>query len=159
MKILFLCTGNSCRSILAEAVFNHLAPSGFTAFSAGSRPVGAIHPRALDMLVRAGIATEGLSSKSWDALAQVPDLIVTVCGNAAGEVCPVVLSSVPSVHWGVDDPAAISGPESAVIDGFERAYRILRHRIEAFIHLSREPRSLEDKDYRAALVEIGTRLP
>ena len=159
MKVLFLCTGNSCRSILAEAVFNHLAPTGFQAFSAGSRPVGFVHPQALDLLARAGISTAGLSSKSWEALPQVPNLIVTVCGNAAGETCPVLLSSVPSVHWGVDDPAAVSGAESVVLAAFERAYQILRHRIERFMLLSRGRASLSDGDFRAALADIGTRVP
>lgn len=159
MKVLFLCTGNSCRSILAEAVFNHLAPIGFKAFSAGSRPVGYVHPRALAQLEGAGISTVGLASKSWDALTDVPDLIVTVCGNAAGETCPVVLSPVPRVHWGVEDPASVSGSESQVSAAFEQVYRTLRHRIEAFIALSWTPNSLRDARRLAALAEIGKSLP
>ncbi len=88
MNVLFLCTGNSCRSVLAEATFNHLAPAGWRAMSAGSHPAGYVHPRALALLVREGISTEGYFSKSWDGLPQTPDIVVTVCSNAAGETCP-----------------------------------------------------------------------
>lgn len=88
MNVLFLCTGNSCRSVLAEATFNHLAPAGWRAMSAGSHPAGYVHPRALALLAREGISTEGYFSKLWDGLPQTPDIVVTVCSNAAGETCP-----------------------------------------------------------------------
>jgi protein-tyrosine-phosphatase len=105
MKVLFLCTGNSCRSILAEATFNHLAPAGWNAMSAGSHPSGQVHPRSLALLAREGIATTGLHSKSWDTLPLTPDIVITVCASAAGEVCPAYLGPVLRTHWGVDDPA------------------------------------------------------
>ena len=88
MTILFLCTGNSCRSILAEATFNHLAPAPLRAMSAGSHPTGSVHPRSLALLKREGISVEGLGSKSWTELPQVPDVVITVCSSAAGETCP-----------------------------------------------------------------------
>ena len=111
MNILFLCTGNSCRSILAEATFNHLAPAGWQAMSAGSQPTGQVHPRSLALLAHEGIATEGLASKSWDALPQIPDIVITVCGRAANEHCPAYLGSALRAHWGVDDPAQVQGTE------------------------------------------------
>ena len=89
MKVLFLCTGNSCRSILAEAIFNHLAPAGWSALSAGSHPTGEVHPRSLALLAHEGISTAGCRSKSWEDLPVVPDIVVTVCASAAGETCPV----------------------------------------------------------------------
>ena len=105
MNVLFLCTGNSCRSILAEATFNHLAPSGSRALSAGSHPAGYVHPRSLALLAREGISTEGATSKSWEGLPLVPDIVVTVCGSAAGETCPAYLGPAVHTHWGVEDPA------------------------------------------------------
>ena len=87
-RVLFLCTGNSCRSILGEATFNHLAPPGWRAMSAGSRPTGKVHPRSLALLAREGISTECCHSKSWDDLPETPDIVITVCSSAAGETCP-----------------------------------------------------------------------
>lgn len=135
MNVLFLCTGNSCRSILGEAIFNHLAPAGWRAMSAGSHPTGRVHPRALALLARAGIPTAGLHSKSWDNLPTTPDIVVTVCASAAGETCPAYLGPVLRAHWGVDDPAHASGTDAEIDAAFERAYRILRRRIEAFLVL------------------------
>ena len=135
MNILFLCTGNSCRSILAEATFNHLAPPGWTAYSAGSQPTGQVHPRSLALLTRKGISTEGYFSKSWDNLPVVPNLIITVCASAAGETCPVYLAPVMRTHWGVEDPARATGSEEEIEAAFELAYGILRARIEAFLAL------------------------
>jgi protein-tyrosine-phosphatase len=113
MNVLFLCTGNSCRSILAEATFNHLAPAGWRAMSAGSHPTGAVNPRSLKLLKREGIATDGLSSKSWDALPVVPDIVITVCASAAGETCPAYLGPAVRAHWGVEDPAHATLPVSS----------------------------------------------
>jgi arsenate reductase len=135
VNVLFLCTGNSCRSILAEAAFNHLAPAGWRALSAGSHPTGQVHPRALALLARAGITTAGLHSKSWDNLPATPDIVVTVCASAAGETCPAYLGSVLRTHWGVDDPAQATGTDAEIDAAFERAYRILRRRIEVFLAL------------------------
>lgn len=138
MNILFLCTGNSCRSILAEATFNHLAPTGWKAMSAGSQPTGTVHPRSLALLAREGIDTDGLHSKSWDNLPLAPDVVITVCANAAGETCPAYLGPVLRAHWGVDDPAHATGTEAEIEAAFTTAYRILRRRIEAFLALPLE---------------------
>ncbi|EJE9589577.1 arsenate reductase ArsC [Salmonella enterica] len=135
MNVLFLCTGNSCRSVLGEATFNHLAPAGWQGMSAGSHPAGYVHSRALALLAREGISTEGYFSKSWDNLPQTPDIIVTVCSNAAGETCPAYLGNVMRTHWGVDDPAHATGTDAEIDAAFETAYRILRRRIEAFLAL------------------------
>jgi protein-tyrosine-phosphatase len=135
MNVLFLCTGNSCRSILAEATFNHLAPAGWQAMSAGSQPTGAVHPRSLALLAREGISTRGCHSKSWDNLPATPDIVITVCSSAAGETCPAYLAPVLRAHWGVDDPAKATGTEAEIQAVFESAYRILRQRIERFFAL------------------------
>ena len=135
MNVLFLCTGNSCRSILGEATFNHLAPAGWHAMSAGSKPTGQVHPRSLALLASEGIATEGYYSKSWEDLPQVPDIVISVCGNAANETCPAYLGPVLRTHWGVEDPAHATGSDAEVDAAFMTAYRILRARIEAFFAL------------------------
>lgn len=135
MNILILCTGNSCRSILAEAVFNHLASPGLRAISAGSQPAGYVHPRSLALLASEGISTEGLVSKSWDNLPLTPDIVITVCASAAGETCPAYLGPVLRSHWGVDDPAKATGSDAEIDAAFANAYRILRARIEAFLAL------------------------
>lgn len=134
MKLLFLCTGNSCRSILAEATFNHLAPPNMRAMSAGSQPTGEVHPRSLALLKSKGIATDGYFSKSWHDLPK-PDVVITVCGNAAGETCPAYLGNVMRAHWGVEDPAKAIGTEAEINESFEQAYQILRKRIAAFLAL------------------------
>ena len=135
MNVLFLCTGNSCRSILGEATFNHLAPAGWRGMSAGSKPTGQVHPRSLALLAREGIATEGYFSKSWEDLPQVPDIVISVCGNAANETCPAYLGPVLRTHWGVEDPAHATGTDAEIDAAFMTAYRILRARIEAFFAL------------------------
>lgn len=138
MNVLFLCTGNSCRSILGEATFNHLAPAGWRAMSAGSKPTGQVHPRSLALLAREGIATEGYFSKSWDDLPATPDIVITVCASAAGETCPAYLGPVLRTHWGVEDPAHATGTDAEIDASFMQAYRILRARIEAFFTLPLE---------------------
>ncbi|WP_229007787.1 arsenate reductase ArsC [Methylophilus sp. Leaf408] len=138
MNILFLCTGNSCRSILAEATFNALAPAGMQAMSAGSQPTGEVHPRSLALLKREGIATEAYYSKSWDNLPATPDIVITVCSNAAGETCPAYLGNVLRAHWGVDDPAKATGSEAEIEASFFKAYSTLRKRIEALLTLDAE---------------------
>jgi arsenate reductase (thioredoxin) len=135
MNVLFLCTGNSCRSILGEATFNHLAPQGWHAMSAGSKPTGRVHPRSLALLEREGIATDGCHSKSWDALPVTPDIVITVCSSAAGETCPAYLGPVLRTHWGVADPAHATGTDLEIDAAFMAAYRTLRRRIEAFVAL------------------------
>lgn len=154
MKILFLCTGNSCRSILAEATFNALAPEGMRAMSAGSKPKGQIHPRSITLLIREGIKTDGYYSKSWDYLPSTPDIVITVCGDAAGETCPVYLGNVMRAHWGVEDPDGVTGTEAEIEASFMHAYQILRKRIEAFLKL--DAATLADKDMlKEALDKIG----
>ena len=135
MNVLFLCTGNSCRSILAEATFNHLAPAGWKAMSAGSKPTGHVHPRVAGAAGRRRDSDRGLHSKSWDNLPATPDIVVTVCASAAGETCPAYLGPVLRTHWGVDDPAHATGTDAEIDAAFRQAYRILRTRIEAFLAL------------------------
>ena len=134
-EILFLCTGNSCRSILAEDTLNGLAASRLHAISAGSHPAGYVHPRSIALLQREGFSTEGLHSKSWDALETPPDIVITVCASAAGEPCPAYLGPALRAHWGVEDPAKATGSEAEIEAAFEKAYRTLRHRIEALLQL------------------------
>ena len=156
MNILFLCTGNSCRSILAEATFNALAPVGMHAMSAGSQPAGYVHPRSIALLQKEGIATEGYFSKSWNDLPVTPDIVITVCGNAAGETCPAYLGNVLRAHWGVDDPAKATGSDEEIESSFRRAYTVLRKRIEAFLALPAD--TLQDKTALAqALTDLGQR--
>jgi len=158
-NVLFLCTGNSCRSILAEAVFNALAPEGWRATSAGSQPTGQVHPRSLALLAREGIASSGLHSKSWDKLPVTPDIVVTVCASAAGETCPAYLGPVLRTHWGVDDPAHATGTDAGIDAAFDRAYRILRTRIEAFLALPLAQLKHDPVRLKAELDRIGTLLP
>ena len=155
MNILFLCTGNSCRSIIAEATFNALAPPSMRAMSAGSQPTGEVHPRSIALLKSKGIATEGYFSKSWDALSITPDIVITVCGNAAGETCPAYLGNVIRAHWGVDDPAKAMGTEAEINASFEIAYQILRKRIEAFLALPIAELQHDNARLKAALDNIG----
>ena len=155
MNILFLCTGNSCRSILAEATFNALAREGIKAMSAGSKPTGEVHPRSIALLKREGISTEGYSSKSWDNLPVTPDIVITVCGNAAGETCPAYLGNVIRAHWGVEDPAKATGTDAEIDAAFEAAYRTLRRRIEAFIKLPLPQLASDKHDLQTVLTEIG----
>ena len=159
MNILFLCTGNSCRSILGEATFNHLAPPGWYAMSAGSQPAGFVHPRSLSLLAREGIATDGLHSKSWDSLPATPDIVITVCSSAAGETCPAYLGPVLRTHWGVDDPAHAVCTDEEVDAVFMQAYRILRARIEAFLALPPDTLNGDKTVLKAEMDRIGSLLP
>ncbi len=159
MNVLFLCTGNSCRSILAEATFNHLAPSGWKAVSAGSRPTGEVHPRSLSLLNREGISTVGYASKSWDDLPVRPDIVITVCASAAGEECPAYLGKVMRAHWGVEDPAHVSGTDREIDAAFETAYRILRARIEAFLALPLSKLQSDPLELKRALDQISSVTP
>jgi arsenate reductase len=155
VNILFLCTGNSCRSILGEATFNALAPTGLHAMSAGSQPTGEVHPRSLALLRRKGIATDGLHSKSWENLPATPDIVITVCASAAGETCPAYLGPVLRAHWGVADPAKATGTEMEIEASFEQAYRILRARIEAFLALPLAELQKDRAALKAALDQIA----
>ncbi|MBI4291227.1 MAG: arsenate reductase ArsC [Betaproteobacteria bacterium] len=156
MVLLFLCTGNSCRSILAEAVFNHLAPAGWTAISAGSHPTGQVHPRALALLAHEGISTEGCYSKSWTDLPLAADVVLTVCSSAAGETCPAYLGPAVRSHWGVEDPAHATGTDAEIEAAFAKAYRILRARIESLLELPLVELQSDRARMKAELDRIGT---
>jgi arsenate reductase len=158
MNVLFLCTGNSCRSILGEATFNHLAPAGWQAMSAGSKPTGTVHARALALLARAGIPTEGCYSKSWDNLPVTPDIVITVCSSAAGETCPAYLGPVLRSHWGVSDPASVTGTEAEIEAAFMTAYHHLRARIEAFLALPLAELQQDRSSLKTEMDRIGTLL-
>ena len=159
MNVLFLCTGNSCRSILGEATFNHLAPAGWRAMSAGSKPTGEVHPRSLALLAREGIATEGYHSKSWENLPATPDIVITVCASAAGETCPAYLGPVLRTHWGVEDPAHATGTGEQIDASFMQAYRILRARIEAFLALPLDELKHDKARMKVEMDRIGALLP
>ncbi len=148
-SVLVLCTGNSCRSILAEVLIRELSRGRVTAYSAGSQPAGTVNPGALRKLTQEGHSTEGLASKSWDRFsgrdAPRVDVVITVCDSAAGESCPAWNGSPVTAHWGIPDPAHASLAESDA--AFDLAYRQLRSRIESFVELpleSLDARALED---------------
>jgi arsenate reductase (thioredoxin) len=136
-NVLFLCTGNSARSILAESLLNHWGKGRFKAYSAGSFPKGEVHPIALDLLKRMDMPTEGLRSKSWDEYATVDapplDFIFTVCDNAAGEVCPVWPGKPMTAHWGIPDAAAAVGSDADKAQAFRKAFKELETRIKLFL--------------------------
>ena len=138
-NVLFLCTGNSARSILGESILNHEGKGRFRAFSAGSDPKGEVNPHALRELEALGYPSTGFSSKSWDVFAEPGspqmDFIFTVCDSAAGEACPVWLGHPMTAHWGVEDPAAVEGSEIEVQRAFAHAARLLKNRITAFLSL------------------------
>jgi len=138
-NVLFLCTGNSARSIFGEAILNKLGSGKFTAFSAGSRPAGAIHPYAQDLLRQLDYPTAGLRSKGWDEFSSPDapklDFVFTVCDDAAAEECPVWPGQPMSAHWGVPDPVRVAGTEAEKRLAFADAYRMLNNRISAFINL------------------------
>ncbi|CAN7430643.1 MULTISPECIES: arsenate reductase ArsC [Pseudomonas] len=136
MRVLFMCTANSCRSILSEAMFNHLAPDGFEAVSSGSFPKGQVLPRSLATLQQAGICIDGLSSKGNDAFeGNLPDIVITVCDKAAGESCPVYFGQAVKAHWGLEDPSDVVGDEAAVDAAFRATLARIEQRCKAFLAL------------------------
>lgn len=155
--VLMLCTGNSARSILGEALFNHLGAGQVRAFSAGSNPKGLPHPGALRLLQRRGIDTAAFRSKSWDEFtapdAPRIDLAITVCASAAGEACPVFLGSPLKAHWGLPDPADVTGTEAQVDAVFEETWRLLEMRVRVFLALDRA--ALDASGWQQALLKIG----
>ena len=154
MKILFLCTANSCRSILAEAVFNHLAPGEMRAYSAGSKPCGWVHPQSLKALQRAGIALDGLHSKSQAVHAELqPDLVITLCDNAATEPCPSYFGAALKAHWGLPDPAAREGSQEEIDAVFDAAVASIVQRIVKFFSLPLP--QLNARELEGALASIG----
>jgi len=138
-NVLFLCTGNSARSILAESLINHWGQGRFRGFSAGSHPKGAVNPLAIELLEQMNLPTAGLRSKSWDEFADPAapqlDFVFTVCDNAAAEVCPVWPGQPMTAHWGVPDPAAVEGPHHHQMTAFRDALRMLERRIRLFVSL------------------------
>jgi arsenate reductase len=136
-NVLFLCTGNSARSILSEAILNRLGEGRFRAFSAGSKPVGRVNPGALELLGRRVYPTEDLRSKSWDEFAgpdaPAMDYVITVCNNAAGETCPVWPGHPATEHWDIADPAGVGETDDERRAAFEEAYAVLQKRIEKFV--------------------------
>jgi arsenate reductase len=157
VNVLFLCTGNSARSILAEAYLNSAAAGRFRAYSAGSHPGGKVNPFALELLKKHGIATDGLRSKNWDEFAKpgAPklDFVFTVCDNAAGETCPLWPGQPITAHWGVADPAAVQGSDEDKRKAFLLAFTQLSTRIRLFLSLPVE--KLERQALAARLVQIG----
>ncbi|MCW5772911.1 MAG: arsenate reductase ArsC [Rhodospirillaceae bacterium] len=156
-NVLFICTGNSARSILAEAILNREGVGRFRAFSAGSHPKGEVHPYALDLLRRLNYPTESFRSKSWDEFAQpgapVLDFAFTVCDNAAGEMCPIWPGQPMTAHWGLPDPAACEGTEAEKRAVFADTYRMLSNRISIFVNLPLA--SLDRLSLQRRLDEIG----
>jgi arsenate reductase len=144
---------------MGEAIFNHLAPEGWHAISAGSKPLGRLNIGALAQLEREGISTEGYFSKSWNDLPVTPDIVLSVCGNAANETCPVYLGPVMRSHWGVEDPAHAEGSEEEIKAAFMMAYKILRHRIEQFLALPLTELKNDPARLKAELDRIGILLP
>lgn len=155
-RVLFICTGNSARSILSEATLNHLGAGRFAAFSAGSQPTGRVNPYAIDELKVHGIATEGLSSKSWDRFTEAGapslDIVITVCDNAANETCPVLFGDFVKSHWGLPDPAAARDAGAAA--AFRRAYALIVRRITALLQLPVE--TMGRDELQEALDRIGS---
>ncbi len=158
-NVLFLCTGNSARSILAEALIDHWGEGRFKGYSAGSFPKGTVHPLALEILERLHLRTGGLRSKSWNEFARpgapVMDFVFTVCDQAAGEVCPVWPDNPVTAHWGVPDPAATQGPYAEQCRAFRYAYVALEHRIKLFVALPID--KLDRMAIKRSVDDIGRR--
>ena len=156
-NVLFLCTGNSARSVIAESILNRDGMGRFRAYSAGSHPKGAVHPLAVKVLADSGYPTAGLRSKPWDefALPDAPalDFVFTVCDNAAGEICPVWPGQPMTAHWGIEDPAAVEGSDMQRLTAFVGAFRHLKNRITAFAALP--VATLDRVSLQARLTEIG----
>ncbi|MCP5074678.1 MAG: arsenate reductase ArsC [Rhodobacteraceae bacterium] len=157
MNVLILCTGNSARSILLESILHQLSHGKITAFSAGSQPIGRVNPAAMQLLAELGHETSGLRSKSWDEFSGDPapemDIVITVCGNARDEDCPIWPGRPMTAHWGVDDPAKVTEPPEAIDRAFRTAYEQLRARAVAFLMLDLE--AMTASETAQALQAIG----
>ncbi|MFC4763820.1 arsenate reductase ArsC [Dyella koreensis] len=156
-RVLFICTGNSARSILSEATLNHLGKGRFEAYSAGSKPTGQVNPYALEELATAGIPIDGLSSKSWDRFvgedAPPLDIVITVCDSAANEPCPVLFGDFVRTHWGLPDPAAVKGSPVVINKAFRKAHTLITYRLMELLKLPVETMSQEE--LKRALDGIG----
>ncbi len=145
LTVFIICTGNSCRSLLGEALFNHLGQGRIKAFSAGSHPLGRLNKGAVATLKRHGLSVEGYKSQSWDEFEhQSMDIVITVCDNAAGETCPVYLNKAAKVHWGLVDPGHIKGTDEEITAAFEKTYGILERRINKMLALPLETMTAEE---------------
>ena len=154
MKVLYICTHNRCRSILSEAITNHVAGDVITAKSAGSQPVGEVHPLSLKYLSEAGIPTEGLKSQSWDEFeAFAPDLVITVCDSAAGESCPVWFGKSVKVHWGLSDPSKLTGNEEDIARAFNDTIAQISARVTDLKTIAEQP--FTPDSLRASLAKLG----
>ncbi|WP_268800466.1 arsenate reductase ArsC [Pseudomonas huanghezhanensis] len=154
MKILFMCTANSCRSVLSEALFNDSAPQGLRAVSAGSFPSGRLNERALSTLSALNVSTQGLYSKGSDAFTETPpDIVITVCDQAAGEPCPVYFGPALKSHWGLMDPSDVSGSESETQAAFDATVAHIKRRLDAF--LEKDLRALSNTELKTLLDQIG----
>jgi arsenate reductase len=143
--VFVICTGNSCRSVMGEALFNHFGQDRIKAFSAGSHPLGKINQDTLATLARHGLPTEGYTSQSWDDFADQPmDIVITVCDGAAGEACPLYLTKAVRAHWGVPDPSHVNGTDTEKLDAFEQTFATLELRIKKMLALSLETLSPDD---------------
>ncbi|MDM7860427.1 arsenate reductase ArsC [Alteromonas sp. ASW11-36] len=154
MKILYICTHNRCRSILSEAITNHIAGAHIEARSAGSQPSGEVHPLSIQYLAEAGIATTELRSQSWDEFEDfVPDVVVTVCDSAAGESCPVWFGKSVRVHWGLADPSKLEGSDAEKAAAFKACMDSIRQRVELLLPLANK--QLSGNELKRALYELG----
>lgn len=154
MKILFMCTANSCRSVLSEALFNDSAPQGLRAVSAGSFPSGRLNERALRTLSALNVSTQGLCSKGSDAFTETPpDIVITVCDQAAGEPCPVYFGTALKSHWGLMDPSDVSGSEAEIQAAFDGTVAHIKRRLDAF--LEKDVRALSNTELKTLLDQIG----
>ena len=137
MKILYICTHNRCRSILSEAITNHRSQGKVLARSAGSQPAGEVHPLSLKYLAEAGISTDGLKSESWDDFEDfAPDVVITVCDSAAGEVCPLWFGKTTKLHWGLEDPSKLQGNEEELANAFRKTIGIIEQRVDQLIAIA-----------------------
>ncbi|WP_299081094.1 arsenate reductase ArsC [uncultured Paraglaciecola sp.] len=154
MKILYICTHNRCRSILSEAITNHYANGKIVAKSAGSQPVGEVHPLSIKYLQEAGIATDDLSSQSWDEFEDFkPDVVVTVCDSAASESCPLWFGNSLKVHWGLADPSKLRGSEQQIAEAFQNTIEQIKQRVQQLVSLHVD---INDQGaFKAALARLG----
>lgn len=154
LKILFICTHNRCRSILSEAITNHLAQGKVIAYSAGSQPVGEVHPLSIKYLQSRGISTVGLKSQSWDEFEQAdPDVVITVCDSAASEPCPVWFGNCLKVHWGLPDPSKLKGTEDEIKQAFYAVMDTIEGRIQKLVAL--DLAHLSESELKNALIAIA----